>query len=55
MYLQINTIKYDTDREITNTYENLQIVRSQLFTDKLIFVYIQYNSISIGLSVFGFE
>ncbi len=44
MYLQINTIKYDTDLEITNTYENLQIVRSQFFTDKLIFIYIQYNS-----------
>ncbi len=44
MYLQINTVKYDTDREIMNTYENLQIVQSQFFTDKLIFVYIQYNS-----------
>jgi hypothetical protein len=44
MYLQINTIKYDTDWEITNTYENLQIIRSQFFTDKLIFVYIRYNS-----------
>ncbi len=44
MYLQINTIKYNTDREITNTYENLQIVWSQFFTDKLIFVYIRYNS-----------
>ncbi len=41
MYLQI---KYDTDREITNTYENLQIVWSQFFTDKLIFIYIRYNS-----------
>jgi hypothetical protein len=44
MYLQINTIKYDNEWEITNTYENLQIVRSQFFTDKLIFVYIWYNS-----------
>jgi hypothetical protein len=44
MYLQINTIKYDTDWEITNTYENLQIVWSQFFTDKLIFIYIRYNS-----------
>jgi hypothetical protein len=44
MYLQINTIKYDTDREITNTFENLQIVQSQFFTDKLIFIYIWYNS-----------
>ncbi len=52
MYLQINTIKYDTDREITNTYENLQIVRSHFFTDKFTFGIIQ---ISIGLSVFKFE
>jgi hypothetical protein len=43
MYLQINTIKYDTDREITNTYENLHIIWSQFFTDKLIFIYIRYN------------
>ncbi len=43
MYLQINTVKYDTDWEITNTYENLQIVWSQFFTDKLIFIYIRYN------------
>ncbi len=43
MYLQINMIKYNTDWEIMNTYENLQIVRSQFFTDKLIFVYIRYN------------
>jgi hypothetical protein len=40
VYLQINTVKYDTDQEITNTYENLQIVRTQFFTDKLIFIYI---------------
>ncbi len=26
IYLQINTVKYDADRETTNTYENLQIV-----------------------------
>ncbi len=43
MYLQINTVKYDTDGEIANTYENLQIVPSQFFTDKLIFIYIRYN------------
>jgi hypothetical protein len=30
--------------QITNTYENLQIVQSQFFTDKLIFVYIRSNS-----------
>jgi len=27
-----------------NTYENLQIVQSQIFTDKLIFIYIWSNS-----------
>jgi len=37
MYLQINMVKYDADQEIINTYENLQIVNSQFFTDKLIF------------------
>ncbi len=35
--------KYNTDREITNTYKNLQIVQTQFFTDKLIFIYIGYN------------
>ncbi len=44
MYLQINTVKYDTDWEIMDTYENLQIVWTQLFTNKLIFIYIWYNS-----------
>ncbi len=29
--------KYDADCEIMNTYENLWIVWSQFFTDKLIF------------------
>jgi hypothetical protein len=43
VYLQINTIKYDADQEITNTYENLQIVQSQFFTERLIFIYIQSN------------
>ncbi len=41
MYLQINTVKYDADREITITYGNLQIVQSQFFPDMLIFIYIQ--------------
>ncbi len=27
--LQINTVKYDANWEIMNTYENLQIVRSE--------------------------
>jgi hypothetical protein len=37
-------VKYDNDREITNIYENLQIVQSQFYSDKLIFVYIWSNS-----------
>jgi hypothetical protein len=39
--LQINTVKYDADQEITNTYENLQIreiYKSLFFTDKPILV-----------------
>jgi hypothetical protein len=38
VYLQINMVKYNADQEITNTHENLQIVQSQFFTDKLIFI-----------------
>jgi hypothetical protein len=34
-------LKYNADREITNIYENLQIVWIQFFTDMLLFVYIQ--------------
>ncbi len=41
MYLQINTVKYNAEQEITNIYENLQIVQSQFFTDLLLFDYIQ--------------
>jgi hypothetical protein len=37
-YLQINTVKYNADQENTNTYENLQIVWSKFFIDKLTFV-----------------
>ncbi len=44
MYLQINTVKYDADWEITNIYENLQIVLSQFFTNMLLFVYIRSTS-----------
>ena len=37
--------EYDTDREITNIYENLQIVRTHFFTDmQLLFIYIQSTS-----------
>ncbi len=44
MYLQINTVKYDAELEIMNSYENLQTVWSQFFTDILLFVYIQSTS-----------
>ncbi len=44
MCLQINKVKYDANWEITNIYENLQIVWSQFCTDKLLFVYIQSTS-----------
>jgi len=44
MQLQIDTVKYDADREITNTYKNLQLIWSQFFTEKLIFIYIWSNS-----------
>ncbi len=37
-------VKYDANQEFTNTYENFQIVQSQFFTDKLIFINIQSNS-----------
>ncbi len=36
-------VKYYANQEIMNTYENLQIVWSQFFTDKLIFIYIRSN------------
>ncbi len=44
MYLQINTVKYDADREIMKIYKNLQLVRSQIFTDMLLFIYIRSTS-----------
>ncbi len=34
-------VKYNADQEITNIYENLQIVWSHFFTDMLLFIYIQ--------------
>ncbi len=37
----MNMVKYDADQEITNIYKNLQIVRSQFFTDMVLFVYIR--------------
>ena len=44
VYLQINRVKYNVDQEIMNTFKNLQIVRSQFFANKLIFIYIWSNS-----------
>ncbi len=41
MYLQINMVKYNAEQEIMNTYENVQIVWYQFFTDKQIFDYIK--------------
>ncbi len=43
MVLQNNTVKYDADCKITNTYKNLQIFLSQFVTDKQILVWIQNN------------
>ncbi len=48
-------VKYNAEQEITNTYQNLQIVQSQFFTDKLIFIKFGIIQISIGLSVFRFD
>ncbi len=39
--LQIYMVKYDANWEITNIYENLQIVWSQFCTDMLLFIYIR--------------
>ncbi len=36
-------LKYIVNQEITNMYENLQIVQTQFFPDKLIFIYIWSN------------
>ncbi len=42
--LQINMVKYNDNQEITNTYEKLQIVESQFFTDRQYLNYIWSNS-----------
>ncbi len=36
-------VKYNADWEIMNTYDSLQIVWSQFFTDKPYFINIQFN------------
>ncbi len=43
-------VKYNADQEITNIYENLQIVWSQFFTDMLLFFIFGVLQITIGLS-----
>ncbi len=54
VFLQINTVKYDVDREIMNIYDNLQIVQSHFFTDIYYSLIFGLLRISFGLSVFGF-
>ena len=54
MYLQINTVKYDAEQEITNIYENSQIVWYKFFTEWYYSFIFGLLQISIGLSVFGF-
>ncbi len=48
-------VKYNANQEIMNTYENLQIVRSQFFTDWQYLFMFGLIQIYIGLSVFGFD
>jgi hypothetical protein len=48
-------VKYKTDQEIMITNVILQIVRSQFFTDMLIFFIFRLIRISFGLYVFGFD
>ncbi len=44
IYLQIDAVKYDADQEVTNNYENLQIVQSQFFITKQICIYVVYET-----------
>ncbi len=44
VYLQINTVRFKVDQELTKTYENLQIVQYQFFTNLLIFIYIRFEN-----------
>ncbi len=53
MYLQINTIKYDADREITNSYENLQFDPCFALICYYSFIFGLFQ-ISTDLSVFEF-
>ncbi len=48
-------VKYDADEEIMNTHENLQIVLSQVFTDKLIIAYKQSNLNNYCFIIFKFD
>jgi hypothetical protein len=52
--LQINTVKYDANREIMNICKNLQIVWSLFCTDLQLFVYIRSTSniyLFIGIQI----
>ncbi len=53
-YLGINTVKYNAAWEIMITYDNLQIVWLQFFSDMLIFIFSLIWT-SFGLSVFVFD
>ncbi len=53
MYLQVSMVNYIADREITNTYENLQIVQSQFLPISYYSFLFGLIGISIGLSIFG--
>jgi hypothetical protein len=54
VYLQINTVKYDADQEVTNICENLQKYNPS-FSPRCYYLFIfGLLQISIGLSVFGF-
>jgi hypothetical protein len=55
VYLQINTVKYNVDREIMINYEKLQIVLSHFFILLQMLVYIWSNSKLFSLSVFRFN
>ncbi len=51
VYLWINTEKYEVDQELMRKYDNLRIVRSQIFKYLFIFDHIK----KFSLSVFRFD
>ncbi len=62
-YLQINTVKYDADQEITNIYENLQIpvfhryatirLYSGYFEYLLVYLYLNLLAMNTNEHLFG--